>query len=166
MLYHIWNSTNHVCDVTTRAVVFISYIISILQAKKTAKTKGISERKEEFFELNYGNQTKDILDSSEDSGSKEDEFDEEFEAANAWPRTTLDWCESGKCTILKKTIGSFCCHKKALGYNKYDDKLTSAQNLELNCITSLSSFVQNMLSKGVLAVDVSQHLEGNWFEDD
>ena len=63
---------------------------------------------------------------------------------------------------MEKTIESFCCHEKALEYDEYDDILTGAQNLGLNCITSLSSFTQNMLSKDVLNVDVSQFLEENW----
>ena len=79
-----------------------------------------------------------------------------------WCRTTLEWCKCGKCAIMEKTIESFCCHEKALEYDEYDDKLTSAQNQEFTCITSLSSFVQNMLSKDVLDVDVSQYLEENW----
>ncbi len=63
---------------------------------------------------------------------------------------------------MEKTIESFCCHEKALEYDEYDDKLTSVQNQEINCITSLSSFVQNMLSKDVLDIDVLQYLEENW----
>jgi hypothetical protein len=115
-----------------------------------------------MFEPNKGEHGEASDDSSEDSGSEEDEFDEEFEAANAWHRTTLEWCKWGKCEIMEKTIESFCCHEKALEYDKYDDKLTSAQTQEFTCITSLSSFVQNMLSKDVLDVNVSQYLEENW----
>ena len=63
---------------------------------------------------------------------------------------------------MEKTIESFCCHKKAMEYDEYDEKLTSAQNQEFSCITSLSSFVQHMLSKDVLEVNVSQYLEENW----
>ena len=33
---------------------------------------------------------------------------------------------------------------------------------DLNCITSLSSFVNNMLTEDVLCVDVAQYLEDNW----
>ena len=102
-------------------------------------------------------------DSSENSTSSDDEsFDEEFEAANAWRRSSLQWCKCGKCSIMNKTIESFCCHEKALEYDEYDDLLTGAQNQGLECITSLSSFIQNMLSKDVLAIDVSQYLEQNW----
>lgn len=64
---------------------------------------------------------------------------------------------------MNKTIESFCCHEKALEYDEYDDLLTGTQNQGLECIiTSLSSFIQNMLSKDVLAIDVSQYLEQNW----
>jgi hypothetical protein len=115
-----------------------------------------------MFEPNKGEHGEASDDSSEDSGSEEDEFDEEFEAAFSCRRTTLEWCKCGKCAIMEKTIESFCCHEKALEYDEYDDKLTSAQNQEFTCITSLSSFVQNMLSKDVLDVDVSQYLEENW----
>ena len=102
-------------------------------------------------------------DSSENSTSSDDEsFDEEFEAANAWRRSSLQWCKCGKCSIMNKTIESFCCHEKALEYDEYDDLLTGAQNQGLECITSLSLFIQNMLSKDVLAIDVSQCLEQNW----
>ena len=107
-------------------------------------TEGINDSKEQIiepymFEPNKGDQSEDSDDSSEDSGSEEDEFDEEFEAANAWRRTTLDWCQCGKCTIMEKTIESFCCHEKALEYDEYDEKLTTAQNEELSCIMSQSS---------------------------
>ena len=85
-----------------------------------------------IFEPNKGDKCEASDDSSEDSGSEEEEFE------------------------------SFCCHEKAVEYDEYDKKLTSAQNLEFSCITSLSSFVQNMLLKDVLDVDVLQYLEENW----
>lgn len=115
-----------------------------------------------MFEPNKGDHGDTSGDSSEDSPSEEEELDEVFEAANAWRRTTLEWCKCGKCAIMEKTIESFCCHEKAIEYDEYDEKLTSAQNQEFSCITSLSSFMQNMLSKEVLHVDVLQYLEENW----
>ncbi|XP_028414799.1 uncharacterized protein LOC114537888, partial [Dendronephthya gigantea] len=104
--------------------------------------------------------------SSDDSASIEDNFDEEFETANRWRLSSLQWCKCGNCTLMEKTIESFCCHEKAVEYDEYDGILTDAQNRGLNCITSLSSFIQNMLSKEVLDVDVSQYLEENWPVDD
>ncbi|CAB3996154.1 Hypothetical predicted protein [Paramuricea clavata] len=75
-----------------------------------------------MFEPNQEEHGEASDDSSEDSGSEEDEFDEEFESANAWCRTMLEWL-------------CLCCHEKALEYDEYDDKLTSAQNQEFTCIT-------------------------------
>ena len=51
---------------------------------------------------------------------------------------------------------------KTVEYDEHDEKLICGQNQEFSCITSLSSFVQNMLSKDVLDIDVSQYLEENW----
>ncbi|CAB3977883.1 Hypothetical predicted protein [Paramuricea clavata] len=96
-----------------------------------------------MFEPNKGVHGEASDDLSEDSGSEEDEFDEEFELANAWRRTTLEWCKCGKCAIMEKTIESFCCHEKALEYDEYDDKLTSAQNQE----TCLMSMFHNIWKK-------------------
>ena len=79
-----------------------------------------------------------------------------------WRRTVLQWCEYGKCTIMGKTIESFRCYEKAVEYDEYDEKLTSSQNQEFSCITGLSSFVQNMLSKDVLDIDLLQYLLENW----
>lgn len=112
-----------------------------------------------MFEPNKGNLEEASNDSSEDSESAEDE---EFEVINAWRRDTLEWCKCGKCSIMEKSIESFCCHEKALEYDEYDKKLTAAQNQGFDCITSLSSFIKNMLSKDVLNVDVCQYLEENW----
>ena len=115
-----------------------------------------------MFEPNREERRETSDDSSEESESDEEEVDEEFEAANAWRRSTLSWCKCGKCAIMEKTIESFCCHEKALEYDEYDEKLASAQNQDLECITSLPSFVENMLSRNVLDIDVSQYLEENW----
>jgi hypothetical protein len=115
-----------------------------------------------MFEPNKGEDEESSDNSTEDSTTEEEELDDEFETANAWRISSLQWCKCGKCTIMKKAIESFCCHEKSLEYDEYDEKLTAAQNQGLDCITSLSSFEQNMLSKDVLEVDVSQYLEENW----
>lgn len=115
-----------------------------------------------MFEPSKEKSTEASDDSSEESESEEEEFDKEFEVNNAWRRSTLDWCKCGKCSIMEKTIESFCCHEKALEYDEYDEKLSAAQNQGFECITNLSFFAQNMLSRDVLDIDVSQYLEENW----
>ena len=102
-----------------------------------------------MFEPIKGDQCKVGDNSSEDNGSEDEQFDEEFEAVNASHRTTLDWCKCSKCAMMEKTM-------KAVEYDEYDKKLASAQNQDFSCITSQSSFKQNMLSKAVLDIDVSQ----------
>lgn len=105
----------------------------------------------------------EVSDNSSDSSSLvEDNFDHEFKTANAWRLSSIQWCKCGNCTLMEKTIESFCCHEKALEYDEYDDIPTGAQNQGLNCITSLSSFIQNMISKEVIDVDISQYVEENW----
>lgn len=100
------------------------------------------------------------------STTTDESFDDEFEANNSWRLSTLDWCKCGQCQTMTKTIESFCCHEKAVEYDEYDSKLTSAQDQELNCISLLPSFAHNMLSKDVLEVDVAQYLEDNHPLDD
>ena len=100
-------------------------------------------------------------DSDSDSTSTNDSLDEEFEAINSWRLATLEWCKCGQCQLMSKTIESFCCHEKAVEYDEYDEKLTSAQGQGLSCVSLLPSFVQNMLSQDVLEVDVAQYLEEN-----
>ena len=138
-----------------------------LETMATAKSDEGNDCKDELiqpymFEPNKGDQEEASDNSSDDSSSVESEFDEEFEGANAWRLFSLDWCKCGNCTLMVKTIESFCCHEKSLEDDKCDELVTTAQNQGLNCITSLSSFTQNMVSKEVLAVDVSQYLEENW----
>ena len=67
---------------------------------------------------------------------------------------------------MEKTIESFCCYKKAVEYDEYDEKRTTAQNPDFSCITSLSSFKRNMRSKDVLDRGCSQYLEENWLLGD
>ena len=74
----------------------------------------------------------------------------------------VKWCKCGECAKMEKTIESFCCHEKAIEYDEYDAKLADAQQQTFKCITSLSSFKQNMLSKDVLDIDVLQYVEENW----
>ena len=76
-----------------------------------------------------------------DSKSEEQEFDKEFKVNNTWHCSTLDRCKCGKFSLMEKTIKSFCCHEKALEYNKYDEKLCAAQNQGFKCMTNVSSFV-------------------------
>ena len=59
-------------------------------------------------------------------------------------------------------VKSFCCLEKAVKYDEYDEKLTFPQKKGVNSNTSLSSFNQNILSKDVLDVEVSQYLEKHW----
>lgn len=116
-----------------------------------------------MFEPNKNEDNDGSYDSDDDSTSTEEEdVDEEFEAINAWRRSTLEWCKCGNCRIMEKSVESFCCHEKAVEYDEYDEKLTCAQDQGMNCITGLSSFIKNMLSEEVLGVDVSQYLEENW----
>ena len=67
---------------------------------------------------------------------------------------------------MDKTVESFCCHEKATEYDEYDEKLKNAENQGFQCITNLTSFQQNMLSKEVLHIDVLQYMEENWPLDD
>ena len=115
-----------------------------------------------MFEPNKSNERDSSNDSSEDSYSEEDEYNDEFEAANAWRLKTLSWCKCGKCLLMEKTIESFCCHEKSLEYDEYDDILKKVESEEFTCITDSSAFQQNMLSRDVLCVDVSQYMEENW----
>ena len=63
---------------------------------------------------------------------------------------------------MAMTRESFCCHEKAVEYDEYDSKLFAVQSQGFNCITSLSSFMNNMLTEDVLCVHVAQYLEDNW----
>ena len=114
-----------------------------------------------MFEPNKGEE-KEFSDSSESSTSDEEEIDQDFETANSWRLSTLDWCKCGNCSVMDKTVESFCCHEKATEYDEYDEKLTNAENQGFQCITNLTSFQQNMLSKEVLHIDVLQYMEENW----
>ena len=79
-----------------------------------------------MFEPNPGDNV-ESGDSESDSTSTDDSLDEEFEAINSWRLTTLEWCKFGQCQLMSETIESFCCHEKAVEYDEYDGKLTSAQ---------------------------------------
>ena len=118
------------CDVTTWVVVFATYNSNMATNDSFTTTKERNEilgDKEQvikpyMFEPNKGDRREASYNSSEDSGSEEEEFDEEFEAANAGRRTSLQWCKCGKCAIMEKIIESFCCHEKAMEYDEYDEK--------------------------------------------
>ena len=117
-----------------------------------------------LFEPNQGEE--EFSDSSQSSTSDEEEIDQDFETANSWRLSTLDWCKCGNCSVMDKTVESFCCHEKATEYDEYNEKLTNAENQGFQCITNLTSFQQNMLSKEVLHIDVLQYMEENWPLDD
>ena len=76
--------------------------------------------------------------------SSEDEVDIEFERANAWRLETISWCKCGHCTLSMKAIECFCCHKKVVEYGVLLDY----------SITLHPDFRDNMLSEGVLKIDV------------
>ena len=76
-----------------------------------------------MFEPNKDDERYSSEVSREDSYDEEDEYNDEFERANSWRLTTLSWCKCGKCSLMEKTIESFCCHEKSLEYDEYDDIL-------------------------------------------
>ena len=63
---------------------------------------------------------------------------------------------------MTKMIERFCCCEKAVEFDEYDERLSSAQEQGFTCITFVPSFVQNMLSANMLEVDVAQYLEENY----
>ena len=72
----------------------------------------------------------------------------------------------GHCTLKPKAIQSFCCHDKALEYDEYDTLLKEAESQGGKCLTAHEEFKANMLSEGVLEIDVCRYLEDNWPMDD
>lgn len=117
------------------------------------------------FEPEPGLQTSnsgDDSDSEEDSASSEEEVDHVLEAENAWRLESLSWCKCGHCTLKPKAIESFCCHEKALEYDEYDALLKEAETQGEKCLTTHAEFKANMLSDGVLKIDVCRYLEDNW----
>ena len=62
----------------------------------------------------------------------------------------------------KKQLIFFCCHEKSLEYDEYDDILKKVESQKFTCITDSSAFQQNMLSRDVLCVDLSQYMRENW----
>lgn len=102
-------------------------------------------------------------DSEEESSSQSDDsVDEEFEAINGWRNSTLSWCKCKRCSIVPKTVENFCSQEKAVEYDEYDAKLTECEQKGGTCITSLEEYSQNMLTEGVLKVDLSRYIEENW----
>ncbi|XP_028412528.1 uncharacterized protein LOC114535412 [Dendronephthya gigantea] len=114
--------------------------------------------------LNANNSSEDS--DSDESQSSDEEVDHAFEVENAWRLHSLSWCKCGHCTLKPKAIESFCCHEKALEYEEYDALLTEAEAQGERCLTTHSDFKANMLSEGVLKVDVCRYLEDNWPLDD
>ena len=82
----------------------------------------------------------EFSDSSESSTSDDEGIDQDFETANSWRLSTLDWCKCGNCSVMDKTIESFCRHEKATEYDESDEKLTNAENQGFQCITNLTCF--------------------------
>ena len=91
-----------------------------------------------MFEPKKGEE--EFSDSSESSTSDDEEIDQDFETANSWRLSTLDWCKCGNCSVMDKTVESFCRHEKATEYDESDEKLTNAENQGFQCITNLTSF--------------------------
>ena len=65
-----------------------------------------------------------------------------------------------------KAVECFCCHEKALEYDKYEVLLDHAELQGEKCLTAHSDFKDNMLSESVLKIDVCQYLEENYPLDD
>ena len=108
----------------------------------------------------------DESDSKEEGESSDDEVDHVFEAENAWRLETLSWCKRGHSTLKPKAIESYCCNDKALEYDEYDTLLKEAESQGGKCLTAHKEFKANMLSEGVLKIDVCRYLEDNWPMDD
>ena len=106
---------------------------------------------------------------AESESTDEGDIDMAFESENAWRLQSLSWCKCGHCALQPKVVESFCCHEKALEYDEYDALLneakTEGKGLE-KCLTQHTDFKANMLSEGVLKIDVCHYLEDNWPLDD
>ena len=48
------------------------------------------------------------------TSSSGDDVDEEFEQANSWRLTSLEWCKCGHCEVMTRAIESFCAVVKRL----------------------------------------------------
>jgi hypothetical protein len=123
------------------------------------------------FEPEVGGETSNLSEESDsdqgsDLSSSDEEIDHEFERVNVWRLQTLSWCKCGHCTISTKAIECFCCHEKALEYDEYDVLLEQTESLGEKCLTTHTDFQENMLSEGVLKIDVCRYLEENWPLDD
>ena len=110
----------------------------------------------------------DESDSEQSSvlSSSEEEVDNEFERANAWRLENLSWCKCGHCALSTKAIECFCCHEKAVEYDEYGVLLDQTEALGEECLTIHPDFRDNMLSEGVLKIDVCRYLKENWPLDD
>ena len=123
------------------------------------------------YEPEVGEKGTNISDESDsdrerDLSSSSKEIDQEFETANAWRLQTVSWCKCGHCTISQKLFECFCCHKKALEYDEYDNLLGHCETQGQKCVTLHPGFQDNMLSECVLKIDVCRYLEENWPLDD
>ena len=123
------------------------------------------------YEPEPGAETSSISDESDSErgsvlSSSEEEIDTEFKRANAWRLETPTWCKCGHCAVSTKTIECFCCHEKAVEYDEYGALLDQVEAHGDKCLTKQSDFRDNMLSEGVLKIDVCRYLEENWPLDD
>ena len=123
------------------------------------------------YEPEAGAETSSFSDESDseqgnDLSSSEEEVDTEFERANAWRLETLSWCKCGHCTSSTKVIECFCCQEKALDYDEYGVLLDQIQAHDEKCLTKHPDCRDNVLSEGVLKIDVSRYREENWPLDD
>ena len=123
------------------------------------------------FEPEVGAETSSLSDESDSEqgsvlSSSEEEVDTEFEKANAWRLETLSWCKCGHCGLSTKIVECFCCHEKAVEYDEYGVLLDQIEANGDECLTRHADFRDNMLSEGVLKIDVCRYLEENWPLDD
>lgn len=123
------------------------------------------------FEPEAGAETQNFSDESDSEqgsvlSSSEEEVDNEFERANAWRLETLSWCKCGHCALSTKAIECFCCHEKAVEYDEYGVLPDETEAHGEKCLTIHPDFRDNMLSEGVLKIDICRYLEENWPLDD
>ncbi len=101
-------------------------------------------------------------DLSSDSSSDDGCLDKVFESKNMWRLESLQWCKCGNCSLTSRVSKCFCCKEKAVEYDEYDSLLSQAEAEGFQYITCLPEFIENMLSEGVLKIDVYRYLEENW----
>ena len=70
----------------------------------------------------------------------------------------LSCCGHWVRALYVKAIQSFCRHDKALDYDEYDTLLKEAESQGGKCLTAHEEFKANMLSEGVLDIDVCRYI--------